>query len=129
MVSTFGSNLLNEFRVQYAAPPPEFGRQRRLRHRPGDHHQRRRPISSAARVGHPGQGNAGFDFKQNIWQVIDNFTMVKGKHAVKFGFDWQNIYDERTAAPQFLYTFPTVAAYKAAKAGRQPVRLHERCSS
>ena len=54
-----------------------------------------------------GQGNAGFDFKQNITQAIDNFTYIRAAHSYKFGFDWQHIYDERTAAPQFLYTFPT----------------------
>ena len=38
--------------------------------------------------------------------MIDNFTYIRAAHSYKFGFDWQHIYDERTAAPQFLYTFP-----------------------
>src|SRR5581483_326328 len=67
-----------------------------------------------------GQGNAGFDFKQNITQVIDNFTFIRAAHSYKFGFDWQHIYDERVAAPQFLYTFPTIASYLAAKSGANP---------
>ena len=49
--------------------------------------------------------------------MIDNFTYIRAAHSYKFGFDWQHIYDERTAAPQFLYTFPTIAAYLPAKAG------------
>jgi outer membrane receptor protein involved in Fe transport len=68
-------------------------------------------------VGGTGQGNAGFDFKQNISQVIDNFTYIRAAHSYKFGFDYQYIHDERTAAPQFLYTFPSIATYLAAKNG------------
>jgi hypothetical protein len=64
-----------------------------------------------------GQGNAGFDFKQNITQVIDNFTFIRESHSYKFGVDWQRIYDQRTNAPQFVYNFPTVAAYLAARNG------------
>ena len=52
--------------------------------------------------------------------MIDNFTYIRGSHSYKFGFDWQHIYDERTAAPQFVYTFPTIAAYLAAKTGANP---------
>ncbi len=67
-----------------------------------------------------GQGNAGFEFKQDITQVIDNFTYIRASHSYKFGFDWQHIYDERTNAPQFVYTFPSVTAYLAAKSGAAP---------
>ena len=101
------------------ASAPELGGQRRLRHRPGD-----RDHTPAISFGGPwsgtGQGNAGFDFKQDITQVIDNFTYIRAAHSYKFGFDYQHIYDERTNAPQFAYTFPTVAAYLAAKAGAAP---------
>src|SRR4029079_4561561 len=67
-----------------------------------------------------GQGNAGFDFRQNISQVIDNFTYIRAAHSYKFGFDWQHISDGRTNAPQFVYTFGSVAAYLAAKSGANP---------
>jgi hypothetical protein len=81
-------------------------------------------ITGIASFGSPrsgtGQGNEGFDFKQNITQVIDNFTYIRAAHSYKFGIDYQRIHDERTAAPQFLYTFPTIAAYNAAKAGTNP---------
>jgi hypothetical protein len=118
LVSSFGAAKLNEFRFQYA-------------------HRHQGSIANAdsgagpavtitgiagfgAPVAATGQGNAGFDFKQNITQVIDNFTYIRAAHSYKFGFDWQHIYDERTNAPQFVYTFPTVAAYLAAKAGTSP---------
>jgi hypothetical protein len=53
--------------------------------------------------------------------VIDNFTYIRAAHSYKFGFDWQHIYDERTNAAQFLYTFPSVASYLAAKSGAAPL--------
>jgi hypothetical protein len=67
-----------------------------------------------------GQGSAGFDFRQDITEAIDNFTYIRAAHSYKFGFDWQHIYDTRTNAPQWSYTFPTVAAYLAAKNGANP---------
>jgi len=120
LVTSMGSSQLNEFRVQYA-------------------HRHQSSVANAdsgtgpaitisnpsigfgAPVAATGQGNAGFDFKQNITQAIDNFTYIRAAHSYKFGFDWQHIYDERTNAPQFVYTFPTVAAYLAAKSGLSPL--------
>jgi hypothetical protein len=116
LVSTFGSNLLNEFRVQYA-----HRHQGSVANADSGTGPAITISSPAISFGGPwsatGQGNAGFDFKQNISQVIDNVTYAWGAHSFKAGFDLQHIYDERTAAPQFVYTFPTVAAYLAAKAG------------
>jgi hypothetical protein len=119
LVSSFGASKLNEFRFQYA-------------------HRHQSSVANAdsgtgaaITISNPsisfggpwsgtGQGNAGFDFKQNITQAIDNFTYIRAAHSYKFGFDWQHIYDERTNAPQFAYTFPTIAAYLAAKSGANP---------
>jgi hypothetical protein len=119
MVSTFGSNLLNELRVQYA-----HRHQSSVANADSGTAPAITVSSPAIAFGAPlsgtGQGNAGFDFKQNIWQVVDNFTYVRGAHSYKFGFDFQHVYDSRTAAPQFVYTFPTTAAYNAAKDGTNP---------
>jgi hypothetical protein len=116
VVSTFGSSLLNEFRVQYA-----HRHQSSVANSDSGTGPAITISSPSIAFGGPwsgtGQGNAGFDFKQNISQVIDNFTVVLGEHSFKVGFDWQHIYDERTAAPQFVYTFPNVAAYLDAKSG------------
>jgi hypothetical protein len=119
LVSSFGASKLNEFRFQYAH-----------RHQSSVANSDSGPCP-AITISNPsigfgcpatgtGQGNAGFDFKQNITQVVDNFTFIRAAHSYKFGFDWQHIYDERTNAPQFAYTFPTIAAYQAAKAGTSP---------
>lgn len=117
-VTTIGSNKLNELRVQYA---------HRHQSSVGNSDSGSGPavtITNIAGFGAPlsgtGQGNAGFDFKQNITQVVDNFSYIRGAHAFKVGFDWQHVYDERTAAPQWVYNFPSVASYLAAKAGTNP---------
>jgi hypothetical protein len=119
VVTTIGSSMLNEFRTQYA-------------------HRHQSSVANAdsgmgpavvirgiATFGGPwtgtGQGNAGFDFKQNISQVIDNFTLLRGAHSYKFGGDWQHVHDERTNAPQWSYTFATVPSYLAAKNGASPL--------
>jgi hypothetical protein len=118
LVSTFGASKLNELRVQYAH-----------RHQTsianGDSGTGPAvTITGIASFGSPllgtGQGNAGFDFKQNITQVIDNFTYLRASHSYKFGVDIQNIHDERIVAPQFLYTFPSIASYLSAKNGTNP---------
>jgi hypothetical protein len=118
VVTTVGSAMLNEFRTQYA-------------------HRHQSSVANAdsgtgpavlirgvAAFGGPwaatGQGDAGFDFKQNISQVIDNFTLLRGAHSFKFGGDWQHVHDERTNAPLWSYNFPTVASYLAAKSGASP---------
>ncbi len=114
--STIGASKLNEFRYQFAqrhqfrtigtgVPGPAI------------------TVSGIAQFGGPrvGDGNSvGFDFTQRIHQVIDNFTWVRGSHALKVGFDLQLIGDERVQGDNFQYTFPTVASYLAAKSGANP---------
>jgi Carboxypeptidase regulatory-like domain/TonB dependent receptor-like, beta-barrel len=120
LVSSFGANKLNELRFQYAhrhqssVANADSGT--------GPAISITTPaISFGGAVGGTGQGNAGFDFKQDITQLIDNLTYLRGAHSYKMGFDWQHIYDQRTSAPQFTYTFPTIDAYNAAKGGTSPL--------
>jgi len=119
LVSSFGSSRLNEFRFQYA-----HRHQSSIANADSGTGAAIRINTPAITFGGPvsgtGQGNAGFEFKQNITQAVDNFTYIRAAHSYKFGFDWQHIYDERTNAPQFLYTFPTIASYLAAKNGTAP---------
>jgi hypothetical protein len=115
IVASFGANKLNELRVQYAHRHQQSVANRDSGAGPAV------TITGSAGFGGPwaatGQGNAGFDFKQNITQVIDNFTFIRAAHSYKFGFDVQHVFDERTAAPQFVYSFPSIDAYLAAKSG------------
>ena len=116
LVSSIGSTMLNEVRVQYA-------------HR----HQSRatnglsgtgpaRTITGVANFGGPYQAaqDADFDFKQNLWQVIDNFTVLLGNHSLKTGFDLQFVDDFRATTPRLAYTFANIDNYLAAKNGTNP---------
>jgi hypothetical protein len=120
LVSSLGKNKLNEFRFQYA-----HRHQSSVANSDSGTGPAVRIVSPAITFGGPwsgtGQGNAGFDFKQNITEAIDNFTLIRGAHSYKSGFDWQHVYDARTNAPEFLYTFPTVDAYLLAKTGASPL--------
>ena len=118
LVSTIGANVLNEFRVQYAH-----------RHQSSTANEDSGPgpfvrVTGIADFGGPfgttGQGGAGFDFKQNITQVINNTTLLRGTHSFKGGIDAQFVHDERTSAPLLSYTFPSIAAYNAARSGGSP---------
>jgi hypothetical protein len=118
VVTILGSNKLNELRLQYAHRHQSSVRNGDSGTGPAV------TVTGVASFGSPlggtGQGNDGFDFKQNITQILDNFTYMRSAHSYKFGFDYQYVHDTRTAAPQFLYTFGSVAAYNAAKAGTNP---------
>lgn len=119
VISAFGANRLNELRVQYAHRHQSSVKNSDTGTGPAI------TISGVAGFGGAtsgtGQGNAGFDFKQNMTQLIDNFTLIRGNHSFKVGFDFQHVYDERTAAPQFVYTFPNVQSYLDAKSGLNPL--------
>ena len=116
LVSTLGGSMLNELRAQYA-------------HR----HQFRTPgisvdgpavtVSGKASFGGArlGDGNSvGFNFNQGISQVIDNVSLIRGKHALKAGIDAQWIADRRVRGDLFLYNFATISDYLAAKSGANP---------
>ena len=113
LVSTFGNNRLNEIRVQFA---------RRHQSRATNDLSGQGPavtVSGVANFGGPyaGSADAGFDFTQNIWQFIENFTWIRGDHSFKAGGDVQLVHDARVTTPISLYTFPNVSAYLAARDG------------
>jgi len=116
LVSTFGSSLLNEARVQYATrtqgrvPGAQAGTG------PGI------TISNVAVFGGPVIGNAaaGFGFTEGIFQVLDNVTWLRGDHSWKLGFSAQFVDDSRTQTLSQQYTFPTIDAYLAARSGANP---------
>ena len=116
LVSTFGNNLLNEARMQYATRA-----------------QARVPgtlpgtgpainISGVANFGGPigAAADAGFGFTEGIFSVTDNFTYLRANHSYKFGGSVQSIHDTRTQTQFQLYTFPSVDAYLSAKGGATP---------
>ena len=58
--------------------------------------------------------------QQRIYQVLDNFTLLRGNHNFKVGVDYSFVDDKRAVPLPATYTFPTVAAYLAAKSGANP---------
>lgn len=116
VVSTFGNNKLNELRLQFA------NRHQSRSRSPLSGDGPRINIPGVANFGGPNAGaaDAGFDFKQNIWQVIDNFTFLRADHSYKFGFDMQFVEDTRTASLFEVYSFPSIEAYLAARSGANP---------
>jgi hypothetical protein len=116
LVSTIGGATLNELRVQYAR-----------------RHQFRTPgvsvagpaitVTGKAEFGGARLGDSnsvGFDFNQGITQVVDNVSVIRGKHAFKTGIDAQWISDKRVRGELFLYNFATISDYLAAKSGATP---------
>ena len=118
LVSTFGSDKLNELRVQYA---------RRHQFRTLSDTAADGPavtVTGVANFGGPRIGDttsAGFDFNQGIWQVIDNLTWIRGKHGFKAGIDAQFIADDRVRGERFFYTFPNNDTYLSARGGATPL--------
>lgn len=80
LVTSLGSSKLNEFRFQYA-----HRHQISVANSDSGTGPAIRINSPAITFGGPwsgtGQGNAGFDFKQNITEVIDNFTYLRAAHS------------------------------------------------
>jgi hypothetical protein len=117
LVSTFGNDLLNETRVQYAT---------RSQARTAGAQAGTGPaitVTGIAQFGGaiPDAANgAGFGFTENIFQVLDNVTYIRGDHAYKAGFSAQFVKDTRTQAQFQLYTFANSTAYLAARSGAAP---------
>ncbi|MBI3262098.1 MAG: TonB-dependent receptor [Acidobacteria bacterium] len=116
LISTIRGNMLNEVRVQYAtraqsrAPGAQAGSGPAI------------TVTGAANFGGPiaGGSDAGFAFTQNVFQVNDSVTYVRGSSAYKIGFDVQRVDDARTSTSSQSYTFPTVDAYLAARSAVNP---------
>ena len=117
LVSTIGQTMLNELRVQYA-------RRHQFRTQGISVDGPAVTVSGVAAFGGAklGDGNStGFDFNQGITQVIDNLSWLRGKHGLKAGIDAQYVADDRVRGDLFLYTFPSIAAYTAARSGLNPI--------
>ena len=113
LISTIGSNMLNELRVQYAT---------RAQSRVANPLSGTGPAINVAGVANfggsvAGTADVGFGFTQNVAQVNNSTTLLRGNHAFKAGFDLQWVADTRTSTAAQLYTFPNAAAYLAARDG------------
>ena len=116
LITTIGSSFLNEARVQYATRT-----QSRV---PGDQAGTGPAvtITGIANFGAPlgTNADAGFGFTEGNFQVLDNFTYLRGDHSYKFGFNANFVNDSRTQTQIQLYTFSSVDNYLLAKNGTNP---------
>ncbi len=107
LVSTFGSDMLNELRMQWSNRQTE----RMANEFTGDFPQI--TISGVANFG----GADGDYFEQKIFQITDSFSLYRGNHGFKFGGSIEMIDDSRRSAVNYGYTFGSIEAYEAARAG------------
>lgn len=104
LISTFSSNLLNEFRFQYAKrnsinlPSPFTPSGPSI------------VISGVANFG-PAEILNSVSPLETITDFRDNFTITRGEHTIKFGGSVSRIYDFRKSGIFSRYTFPTIDAY------------------
>lgn len=111
LVSSFGADRLNELRIAYGkrdnplVPSAVAGSG---------------PTINITGVANFGGAPTATEFIEEYWQIIDNFTLIRGRHNIKLGFDVQLIDDERVNNIQPLYLFPNTAAYLAARDGINP---------
>ena len=113
LISTLTNSLLNELRFQYATRaqarvPNEFAGTGPAVN-----------ITGVANIGGPvaNTTDAGFGFSQDVLQINNNTTWLRGNHGYKFGIDIQTVQDARIASPQQIYTFPNIDSYLAAVNG------------
>ena len=124
LISTIGNNKLNELRFTYGKRdnPRVFSEPSLASPLPF-----RVNVSGVANFGKA--TNAPTLFVEEFFQIIDNFSVIKGNHNIKLGIDFQFITDERLNSLVPTWTFPSQAAYIAARDGVNPfsyTRLDQR---
>ncbi len=112
-LASFTPQILNEFRFQYAQRAAGNKRNEFSGSGPSI------VISGVANFGSPTNTDTIFP-PRRITQIQDNLTLTKGTHVVKFGGGF-NFYKQTDRSFVFSqYTFPTIAAYIAARNGTNP---------
>ncbi|GAA3749253.1 TonB-dependent receptor [Terriglobus aquaticus] len=110
LVSTLTPNLLNEFRGSWPY--------RNQQHFAGSATGPGPMITISGVVsGFGGTNAAGDKYQEKIPSFNDNISLNRGAHAFKFGVSFQKNNDTQLADVYTQYTFPTLAAYAAAKNG------------
>jgi hypothetical protein len=112
LVSVISPNAVNELRFQV---PTRSQSQDRFS-----------ATGSGPAISIPGVANfgnsldVGFRYEEKTPEVNENFSYNRGQHGLKFGGDVRAIRDTQVQATAALYTFPSVAAYLAARDGLNP---------
>ncbi|MGI8545268.1 MAG: hypothetical protein ACR2MD_17550 [Aridibacter sp.] len=119
LISAFSANLLNEFRFQYAKRNSQNVLNANSGTGPTIVISRIDPAragSGGANFGAPTNGNTVAPL-ETMTQFIDNFTLTRNTHTMKFGGGINFVHDERRAGVFTQYTFANLAAYNAARTG------------
>lgn len=112
ILSTFSPNLLNELR---------FGWPYRNEHHFADPLTGVGPQINISGVAiFNGSTGVGDRYQEKIPNVNDSFTVLRGRHTLKFGFGVQQNQDTQTADVYSQYNFSSVAQYLLAKSGANP---------
>ncbi|MDQ6787080.1 MAG: TonB-dependent receptor [Acidobacteriota bacterium] len=119
LISTFSPDLLNEFRFQYAKRNSRNLRNNNSGTGPSIVITKINPTDStsgAALFGSPENADTIAPLETST-QFLDNFTLTRGKHTMKFGGGVNRIDDTRRSNVFARYTFPSLQAYIDAKNG------------
>jgi hypothetical protein len=113
LVSTFSSNALNEFRFQYA--------KRDSRNEANDNSGTGPSIviTNIANFGAP-ENAATILPLETMTQFLDNFTLTRGTHTMKFGGGFNIVDDTRRSGVFARYVFASIADYNLARTGTNP---------
>lgn len=116
LISAFTPTFLNEVRYQYA--------KRYSQNLPNANSGTAPSIviagAQAALFGAPENPNTIAPLESSN-QFLDNVTITRGTHTMKFGGGFNRIADTQKAGIFARYTFPSIAAYVAAKNGTSPL--------
>lgn len=112
LVSTLSSNAVNELRVQI---PYRSQAQRSFEANVAG------PSITVSGVANFGNSpNTGFEYEERTPEITENFSLNAGRHSYKFGGSLRWIPDTYTQSTSAIFTFPSIAAYLAAKDGSNP---------
>lgn len=111
-VSSISPNLLNEFRFSWPY--------RQNTHFPGALTGPGPVVLVSGVAAFNGTNAAGDRFAEKIPNGNENLTWIRGRHTVKGGFSLSDIIDLQRSVSFNQYTFPSDAAYVAAKSGANP---------
>ncbi|MFN2453120.1 MAG: TonB-dependent receptor domain-containing protein [Pyrinomonadaceae bacterium] len=114
LISTLSPTALNELRYQYA---------RRNSQNLPNANSGTGPsilITGVASFGSPEDRNTILPLETSN-QLLDNVTITRGQHTMKFGAGFNVIGDTRRSGVFARYTFPSIASYVAARNGTNPL--------
>jgi hypothetical protein len=112
LVTVFSANAINELRFQ----TPFRSQQQNRFEATGTG-----PAITIPNVANFGNSlDVGFRFEEMTPELTENFSYFLGNHALKFGGSVRSIRDTQVAQTFANYTFPSIAAYLAARDGSNP---------